>query len=190
MGLKEEEKPHVRHIDPEVGVWHTVQLTMQGRTFSAEYDGEVLYDRFEYHDWMMNMEPAPIRLQKHIVVHGENLGEENPCPIEYRNIFIKELKPGEVVAHAKPRVGAGVKRELLRSPYAELLLEIDENELPEGYHFSAHQQYVDRRMAGLSERQRARIGQLWKEKERIEPDMPNRGASFVKILEYVAEEVK
>ena len=41
---------------------------------------------------MMNMEPASIRLQKHIVVHGDNLGKENPCPIEYRNIFIKELK--------------------------------------------------------------------------------------------------
>lgn len=92
MGLKEEEKPHVRHIDPEVGLWHTVKLTMKGRTFSAEYDGEVLYDKFEFHDWMMNMEPAPIRLQKHIVVHGDNLGKENPCPIEYRNIFIKELK--------------------------------------------------------------------------------------------------
>jgi len=94
MKLKEEEKPHVRHIDPEVGVWHTVKLTMQGRTFSAEYDGEVLYDKFEYHDWMINNEPAPIRLQKHIVVHGDNLGKENPCPIEYRNIFIKELEPG------------------------------------------------------------------------------------------------
>ena len=92
MGLKEEEKPHVRHIDPEVGVWHTVKLTMKGRTFSAEYDGEVLYDKFEFHDWMMNMEPAPIRLQKHIVVHGDNLGKENLCPIEYRNIFIKEIE--------------------------------------------------------------------------------------------------
>ncbi len=92
MGLKEEEKPHVRHIDPEVGIWHTVKLTMKGRTFSAEYDGEVIHNKFEYHDWMMNMEPAPIRLQKHIVVHGDNLGKENPCPIEYRNIFIKELK--------------------------------------------------------------------------------------------------
>ena len=91
VGLKEEEKPHVRHIDPEVGVWHTVKLTMKGRTFSAEYDGEVLHDNFEFHDWMMNMEPAPIRLQKHIVVHGDNLGKENPCPIEYRNIFIKEI---------------------------------------------------------------------------------------------------
>jgi len=58
-----------------------------------------IYDRFEYHDWMMNMDPAPIRLQKHIVVHGQNLGKENPCPIEYRNIFIKELKASD----PKPR---------------------------------------------------------------------------------------
>ena len=93
MKLKDEEKPHVRHIDPEVGVWHTVKLTVQGRTLSAEYDGEVLYDRFQYHDWMINMEPAPIRLQKHIVVYGDNLGTTNACPIEYRNIFIKELDP-------------------------------------------------------------------------------------------------
>jgi hypothetical protein len=96
MGLNDQEKPHIRHIDPEVGVWHTVKLTMKGRTFSAEYDGEVLYDKFEFHDWMMNMEPAPIRLQKHIVVHGDNLGKENPCPIEYRNIFIKEIQNDDV----------------------------------------------------------------------------------------------
>ena len=95
MGLNEEEKPHVRHIDPEVGVWHTVKLTMKGRIFSAEYDGEVILDKFKYHDWMINNEPAPIRLQKHIVVHGDNLGEENPCSIEFRNIFIKEIKSSQ-----------------------------------------------------------------------------------------------
>jgi len=90
-GLKEKDKPHVRHIDPKVGVWHKVKLTVQGRTITAEYDGEVLLDNFKYHDWMLNMEPAPIRLQKHIVVYGDNLGKMNPCPIEYRNIFIKEM---------------------------------------------------------------------------------------------------
>jgi len=99
-GLKEAEKPHVRHIDPKVGVWHTVKLTVIGRTISAEYDGEVILDKFRYHDWMINMEPAPIRLQKHIVVHGQNLGKENPCPIEYRNIFIKDLGPERA---AKPK---------------------------------------------------------------------------------------
>lgn len=170
MGLKEEEKPHVRHIDPEVGVWHNVKLTVRGRTLSAEYDGEVLYDRFKYHDWMINMAPAPIRLQKHIVVHGDNLGKENPCPIEYRNIFIRELKP----------VAAGGN--------AKLLARIAGNDLPEGYDPASHQAYVDRRIKTLNKNQRSMIGKLWKEKQRIHPDMPNRGASFVKILEYVAEQ--
>ena len=187
MGLKEEEKPHVRHIDPEVGVWHTVKLTMKGRTFSAEYDGELLHDNFEYHDWMMNMEPAPIRLQKHIVVHGDNLGEENPCPIEYRNIFIKELAPGAVDDQAQPSAKSGKTNKPLNSPLAALLSRIDSNDLPKGYDPAKHQDYVDRRMAQLSEEQRGRIGQLWREKERIDADMPNRGFSFVKIMEYVAE---
>jgi len=94
-GLEKEAEPHVRHIDPAVGVWHTVKLTVQGRTISTEYDGEVLLRKFQYHDWMLNMQPAPIRLQKHIVVDGDNLGTMNPCPIEYRNIFVKELTPSE-----------------------------------------------------------------------------------------------
>ena len=190
MGLKEEEKPHVRYIDPEVGVWHMVKLTLNGRTFSAEYDGEVLYDRFQYHDWMIHTEPAPIRLQKHKVVHGENLGAENPCPIEYRNIFIKELEPGAVEAQVQPRVRAEETRKPLDSPNAKLLSRIDANELPHGYDPEKHQEYVDWRMAGLSDAQRSRIGQLWEEKQRINPDMPNRGASFVKILAYAAANVK
>ena len=186
MGLKEEEKPHVRHIDPEVGVWHTVKLTMRGRTLSAEYNGEVLYDNFEYHDWMINMEPAPIMLQKHIVVHGDNLGAENPCPIEYRNVFIKELGPDEADDQARTRATAGEGEKPLGSPLAQLLARIDRNELPAAYEPAEHQQYVDRRMEALSPEQRGRIGQLWKAKEKMDPDMPNRGASFVRILEYVA----
>jgi len=183
VGLKEEERPHVRHIDPEVGVWHTVKLTVQGRTLSAEYDGEVLYDKFQYHDWMMmNMEPAPIRLQKHIVVHGDNLGAENPCPIEFRNIFIKELELSE---SSEP----GVPRES-NSALVTLLARIDTQSLPPGYNPKKHQDYVDRRMAGLSNTQRAKISELWKAKQRIDPNMPNRGKSFVKITEYVAGNLK
>jgi len=41
-------------------------------------------------------------------------------------------------------------------------------------------------MAGLSEAQRTQVGRLWREKLRIDPDMPNRGQSFVRIMEYVA----
>ncbi len=190
MKLKEDEKPHVRHIDPEVGVWHTVKLTMKGRTFSAEYDGEVILDKFEYHDWMINMEPAPIRLQKHIVVHGDNLGKENPCPIEYRNIFIKELEPGAADVEVKSRANAAANYKPPNSRYANLLSAIDRNNLPKGYIPVKHQEYVDRRIAELNKEQRTRIGQLWKEKQKIDLDMPNPGASFVKILEHVAENVK
>jgi len=190
VGLKEKEKPRVRHIDPEVGVWHTVKLTVRGRTLSAEYDGEILYDNFVYHDWMMSMEPAPIRLQKHIVVQGDNLGEENPCPIQYRNVFVKELAPGAVVGETRPRASAAANGKPPDSPHAKLLARIDENDLPEGYDPAEHQQYVDRRMAALNEQQRAKVGRLWKEKQQLDPDMPNRGASFVKILRYVAEQVK
>ncbi len=186
MGLEESEKPHVRHIDPEVGVWHTVKLTVQGRTLSAEYDGEVLYDRFEYHDWMLNMEPAPIRLQKHIVVHGDNLGAENACPIEYRNIFIRALDSDATVNW--PRKPATTKRP--RPANAELLARVDKTKLPAAYVPGKHQDYVDRRMAGLTDKQRGRISRLWKEKQRIDPDMPNRGFSFVRIMEYVAEHEK
>jgi hypothetical protein len=43
-------------------------------------------------------------------------------------------------------------------------------------------------MATLKPEQRARVGQLWKEKRRLDPVMPNPGASFVKILTHVAED--
>ena len=183
MKLKDEEKPHVRHIDPEVGVWHTVKLTVWGRTFSAEYDGELIHDNFKYHDWMINMKPGPIRLQKHIVVYGDNLGATNGCPIEYRNIFIKELGPGSVVEPASPPKVATAENE----PLAKLLARIDRTELPKAYDPRKHQDYVDKRLAGFSPTQMAKVGQWWKEKRRIDPDMPNRGHAFVRIMEYIAE---
>ncbi len=69
----------------------------------------------------------------------------------------------------------------------DLLSRIERNPLPKGYDGSSHQQYVDKVMATLKPGQRVRVGQLWKEKRRLDPDMPNRGASFVRILTYVAE---
>jgi len=95
MALRETDLPHVRYIDPEVGVWHTVRLTVVGKNVTAEYDGEVIIDHFEYPDGILSMEPAPIRFQKHVFVNGDNLGEMNPCPIEYRNILIIEIESPE-----------------------------------------------------------------------------------------------
>ncbi len=71
---------------------------------------------------------------------------------------------------------------------AELLARIEAGDLPQGYDPARHQEYVDRRIAALSPQQRAEIGRLWREKQRLDPDMSNRGKSFVKIMEYVAAE--
>ena len=178
--------PPVRYTDPEVGVWHTVKLTLIGRTLSADYDGRIMHDRFEYPEGTISMEPAPIRLQKHVPqrIAGTLYRE---CPIEFRSIFIKELEPGAAERPASPR-GAAAKGDGPRnSPTARLLSRIEANDLPEGYDPKRHQEYVDRRLAGFSARQRARLGELWAEKERVHPQMPNRGASFVKIMAYVID---
>ena len=73
------------------------------------------------------------------------------------------------------------------STLEKLLTRIDKNDLPEAYNLRKHQEYVDRRLASLTEKQRAKVSNLWKAKQRVHPKMPNRGVSFVKILEYVAE---
>ena len=78
------------------------------------------------------------------------------------------------------------KRRPPRSELEKLLTRIDENDLPKAYNVKKHQEYVDRRLAGLSGPQKARIAQLWADKRRVHPQMPNRGKSFVRIMEYVA----
>ncbi len=64
---------------------------------------------------------------------------------------------------------------------------IEARSLPEGYHGSRHQEFVDGVMEKMKSGQRAWVGQLWKEKEQADPGMSNRGASFVRILMFVAE---
>lgn len=67
----------------------------------------------------------------------------------------------------------------------ELLEVIARRELPKDYPGGkGHQAFVDKwfKMAGAKG---AEVGQLWKEQERLFPDMKNRGESFIKILDYV-----
>lgn len=88
--------------------------------------------------------------------------------------------------------GHGVPEERVNA-----LRQIDRNELPKGYNPGAgrnkeeshglHQTYVDNRMASMSDRQKGMVSQMWKQKQAVAPAMPNRGASFVKIMEHVAE---
>ena len=84
-------------------------------------------------------------------------------------------------------VGTGPTPAAGASETEKLLARIDRNPLPKGYDGNNHQSYVDRIMAGLKPEQRARVGKLWKGKRRLDPDMPNPGASFVRILSHVAE---
>ena len=67
----------------------------------------------------------------------------------------------------------------------ELLEVIARRELPKDYPGGkGHQAFVDKwfKTAGAKG---AEVGQLWKEQERLFPEMKNRGKSFIKILDYV-----
>ena len=99
----------------------------------------------------------------------------------------------EELAAAKKPQGNEPQRPATGAPdndIAKLLARIDKNPVPKDYHGSRHQAYVDKVMAGLKPEQRARVGRLWKEKRRLDTDMPNPGASFVRILTHVAADAK
>ncbi|QXD31408.1 sulfatase-like hydrolase/transferase [Candidatus Pelagisphaera phototrophica] len=72
-----------------------------------------------------------------------------------------------------------------RKKHNDLLARIDKNPLPKGYQGSSHQQYVESVMSKLKSDQRARVSELWREKRSRDPNMPNAGASYVKILAHV-----
>jgi len=97
------------------------------------------------------------------------------------------LTPEELAAAKKPHENTPARPAPGASDTAKLLARIDKNPLPKGYDGSRHQPYVDRIMAGLKPEQRARVGERWKEKRRLDSNMPNPGASFVRILTHVAE---
>jgi len=60
--------------------------------------------------------------------------------------------------------------------------------LPKEYIGKKYQKYVNKRTATMAGEQKGRLGELWKERQRIYPEMRSRGKSFVKSLEYVIKE--
>ena len=68
----------------------------------------------------------------------------------------------------------------------QLLVRLSSHDLPAAYKVAAHQNYVDRRIAEMKPNQRPLVGALWKEQQRLHPNMKNRGHSFIRILEYIA----
>ena len=67
-----------------------------------------------------------------------------------------------------------------------LFAEIDKTGMPAAYVPREHQKYVDARIAGMPPQSRPRVGQLWNEFRRANPDRNRDGQMFIRILEYVA----
>jgi hypothetical protein len=91
---------------------------------------------------------------------------------------------------AQHQVGNQLPDFYKKSPNGKLFARIDDTDLPDSYTTQRHQDYVDKRMAGLSDGQRNRIGRLWQERRKIDPNLREVGQTFVRIIEYVAENEK
>ncbi|MEM1297483.1 MAG: PQQ-binding-like beta-propeller repeat protein, partial [Verrucomicrobiota bacterium] len=66
------------------------------------------------------------------------------------------------------------------------LEQIAKRDLPEDYPGGqGHQPFVDQWFANAPPEKAARVAHLWKEQQRLIPEMQNRGASFIRILDYV-----
>ena len=75
-------------------------------------------------------------------------------------------------------------------PNAKLLQKIARTKLPQAYLNGKHQPYVDATYKTLTEKQKHRIHILWQEKRKADPEMPQAGQHFVRIMEYVKHNVK
>ena len=67
---------------------------------------------------------------------------------------------------------------------------IAQTKLPEAYLNGKPQPYVDATYKKLTEKQKHRIHILWQEQRKADPEMPNAGQYFVRIMVYVAKNVK
>lgn len=95
-------------------------------------------------------------------------------------------------ASTKPETQTAPKPETnTTSTTRELLLKIAKREIPEDYPGGdGHQPFVDKWFASAAPEQAGKVSQLWKDQQRLFPNMENRGASFIKILDYVRTEGK
>lgn len=170
----------------------TVDLPAEYSSLDADADGQIgLYE------WI-TVRRSDLDLFEEIDADFDGL----LTPSELRQFDRETAEPGQghvdlSLRYTRPRlqVIGGTWNLTARSAEAP-----DREELPTAYNPGAgrtkeeraklHQDYVDRRMAGLTSGQKARIKKLWDEKQKNDPNMPNRGASFVRIMEYVAEHEK
>lgn len=113
--------------------------------------------------------------------------------------FAAQARSQQVTSRTQARSSGGGASNVPAERVA-MLKQIDQRELPKGYNPGAgrnreeahklHQTYVDSRLGGMSERQRGLVGQMWQQQRTVNPNMSNRGASFVRVMEHVAENEK
>ncbi len=85
---------------------------------------------------------------------------------------------GETPSPAKPKTADGELRQLLDT--------IAKRAIPKDYEGAKHQSFVDKWFASAPPEKAGEVGRLWKEQQRLYPNMKNKGASFIKILDYVS----
>ena len=88
--------------------------------------------------------------------------------------------------HDVGNLAAAPMRAPPRTNHKELFDKIDMAEMPKAYFQQPHQKYVDARMKQIAEQNRGKVGQLWKEFCRLNPERNRDGQMFVRIMEYVA----
>jgi len=64
-------------------------IVLRGNRVTVTVNGHTAVDDFELLEYTPDAEGGPIGIQKHANTHGWG------GPMEFRNIFIRELKPGE-----------------------------------------------------------------------------------------------
>ena len=75
-----------------------------------------------------------------------------------------------------------------RPDNSALFAAIEKTELPAAYLAQPHQKYVDARMKSMPEHRRGRVGRLWNEFRKLNPDRNRDGQMFVRILEHIAND--
>ncbi|MEE3178456.1 MAG: PQQ-binding-like beta-propeller repeat protein, partial [Verrucomicrobiota bacterium] len=95
----------------------------------------------------------------------------------------KKVNPAQASSGKKP---PPVARPGPSKSTRALLEQIAKREIPKDYPGgNGHQPFVDKWFATAPPGKAGEVARLWKEQERLFPGMKNRGASFIRILDYV-----
>ena len=172
---------------PELGDIYSSPVGAAGRIYMADRKGTVLVLKqgrkmkvLATNQLDDNFHSSPTMAGKQLFLRGTRFLY---C-LEEGGVFAgKTVKPAQVPPGRKK---APVARPRPPKSTRALLEQIAKREIPKDYPGGdGHQPFVDRWFKNAPPEKAMRVGQLWKEQERLFPEMKNRGASFIRILDYV-----